>query len=455
MIIPLGVDDIQSHDENAARIRLENMYLIDSPLSPDGISRVSRPTLNTVANVGLGPVSGMFREDGSIGGMGFVVSDSTLYKTIDDATFFALGSVGGAGYCDFSGSEDRVLILRDGVVYSTDGVTITTVAMPDNVLVSSVAYIDGFFLLGVKDTEKFYWISPGLTDPDPLDFASAERLPDNIVSITIISDEIWFLGQSSVEVWVASGNSDAPFQRVSGRAYSYGCLTNDSVVTSSYKGYPCGIWVTPSGIVIMAQGQPQRISNQSVEEILRSATNTRAWSFEYNRDQFYILTCDQATFAFDFQKGTWSRWSSYLLDNWKAHLGYQRGSTIISGSYLGNNVYSLSEGVSDDDDPIIRTVSGLVIFQGNYMNCSRVNVLMNVGWTDSYGPPATLELRWSDDLGQTYGNYVAIPIGEKGNYRTDACFSGLGMIRRPGRLFQFRFSDKTRFRIDYATMNEM
>lgn len=463
-LIPLGTDDIESKDETAARIRLENMYLIDSPYSPDGISRVSRPTLTTKLSLGSDPVYGMFREDGVFEGVWFIVSGTSLYSydPISNITS-TVGSIPGTGWCEFAGGSlstgSRLLVLRDGIVYSWNGAALSVVNMPDGQAVGSIAYLDSYYFLSVTNDPtqigRFYWISPGDTDPDPLDFATAERLPDELVSISVLGDELWLLGGQSTEVWQASGNADAPFQRISGRAYNYGCVSNNTTVPSTSEGFPCLIWVTDGRVVVMAQGSPKRISNDSVDELLRTSTNYRAWGFQYNRHSFYILTCDEVTLVYDLSKQTWAQWGSYLRTNFRAHFGLQDGQDVYAGDSETGTVWKLVEGVSDDDDPVIRTVSGLVIFQGNFLACSRVNVIMNSGWTQEYGDEAVLELCWSDDLGGTYSPYVQIPVGKKGEYKTDVTFSGLGMIRRPGRLFKFRFSDKSRFRLDYATMNEM
>lgn len=465
-VIPLGTDDIQSKDETAARIRLENMYLIDSPYSPDGISRVSRPTLTNVATSPDGTIYGMFHKDGVFDGLGFFVSGNYLYSfNLSNTVVTQLGLIPGPGYCQFAGGSistgARLLILRNGIVYSWNGSALTKVLMPSSEPVGSITYLENFYFLSVKDTPtergRFYWISPGLTNPDPLDFATAERQPDDLESVSALGDELWMLGTDSGEVWIASGNSDSPYQAVQARAYNYGCLSPDTVAESTLGGTPALLWVTDNHIVAMAQanGAPARVSNDSVDEILKTGSNFRAWGFRYNRHSFYILTCDQATLVYDLNKQTWSRWSSFLQDYFRAHVGMQFGQDVYAGDYLSGKIYRFDEGVDDDGDSVIRSVAGLYVSAKNFEPCTRVNVIMNSGWTVNYGPTSILELQWSDDLGYTYGPWMQLDMGNTGEYKTDVTFSGLGMIRRPGRLFKFRFSDKARFRLDYATMNEM
>jgi len=336
--IPLGTNDLESASQDVVRIKSRNMYLIENPSSIDGFSRVSRPTVRGVYNLGTGPIMGIWRADGCLDGATLVVSGQDLFRWDLGATANNIGTVPGTGYVSFAGSTDRALVLRDQQVYFTDGITLTYVPMPDNRPVGSIAYMDGLFLLSISGEELFYWIQPEETYPDPLNFASAERFPDNLISIAITSDEIWMLGEDNEEVWQYTGDEGAPMSRISGRAYSNGCLNKDCVVSTTKNGLPCLLWVTGTGTVMMAQGMPAKVSNESVDELLRTATNVRAWPFSYNRHSFYILSADQFTVALDLDTGTWSRWDSFGYSYWRAHLGTQKGPTVYAGDYLSNSI---------------------------------------------------------------------------------------------------------------------
>lgn len=462
--LPLGTNDWQSAAENIQRLRLHNMYLVENPASPDQISRVSRPTLSTpVVTVGDGPIYGFWRQEATFDGDWLVVSDETLYR-VDDATqaVTTIGSIPGTEFCQFAGTSDRAVIVRGGVAYSTDGAALTTVLMPDDVdpyagspaPVGSVAMINSTFLLSVEGIQRFYWINPGETDPDPLNFASAERLPDAIISISIIGDEIWFIGASGPEVWSSTGDADAPFQRVNGRVYSDGCISRDSAVSVTFNNLPATMWVTDTASVVIAQGQIKKVSNESVEEFLKEADDIRAWTFRHNRHDFYILTTDMFSLAFDLQKGTWSRWDTYELLNWRAHLGIQSRARSFAGDSQSGVIWQLEEGVLDDTLPVIREISGTVDNTGTHIQCSSLYVRVNAGWSPSYDLEPTLEMRWSEDQGVTWTDYFQTSLGAKGRYDQDVIYRSMGLIFRPGRTFEFRFSDPARFRIDYAVLNE-
>lgn len=454
MIIPLGTNDTVLTSEDISRIRLRNMYLVNNPFSPDGVARVSRPTLSVLEEVGAGPINGIWQQDGSIGNRWLIVSGESLYSYIGGTTSF-LGTVPGSGLVAFAGNIVKALILRDGLVYSTDGTNLLPVAMPDDQLVQSVACIDSVFILTILASQVFYWMLPTESTPDALSFASAERTPDGIVGVGVVSDEIWFLGSFSVEVWQTTSNQDAPYQRIAGRVYGEGCASRDTVCVSSYNGYPCIVWVTDKKTVVLAQGNPSKISNATIEEFLRDSENLRAWIFRSNKNTFYVLTSDTGTYVYDLDMKTWCRWDSFGRNNWKTHLGIQVGDSVYGGDISSGKIFKLEEGVSDDGDPVIREVSGFVSHSGKHVKCSSVNVRVNSGYSDSYLEEPILEMRWSDDYGVTWTDYTQISLGSMGQYYKDVTARSLGMLYRPGREFEFRFSDLDRFRIDYATINEV
>lgn len=462
--IPLGVTDWESYHEDIPRLKVRNMYIVENPSSPDGMTRVSRPTLTTKKIIGVGPIKAMFRQDGCLNGDWFVVSGSELYR-VNRTTLShtKVGDLPGTGFCQFAGTSDRILVVRRDTLYSTDGASLTTVNLPDDIpgyedttpSVKSVATINGYFLLTITNTQRFYWIAPGEVDPDPLSFASAERLPDNIEAVATSSDEIWFIGSQGPEVWSPATDIDLPFQRINGRVYSDGTAYRDTVVQTVFNNLPCLVWVTTEGSVVIAQGGVKRISTDSVEEGIRRSSDFRAWSFRVNRHDFYILTSNNFTYVLDLTRGDWVRWDTYDKEYWLAHLGFQIGTAVYAGSSESNIIYLLEEGTDDDGLSVVREISGIVHNNGKPVQCASVAIKVNAGWSDSYDYEPKVELRWSDDQGVTWSEYDYIGLGTKGQYNTDTIFRSMGLIDRPSRVFEFRFAEKARFRIDYASMNEV
>lgn len=453
-IIPLGLGDFGSYTQNVSRFKTRNMYLADNPISQDGISRITRPTLSRFLEISSEPIRGIWAEEGSLNGSWLIAAGPTLYR-FDGTTTEYLASLTGSDYITFAAIAGRVIYLNDGKVFRVSpSFVVTQIVIPDDEPISSITSLNSYFILSVKDTQKYYFIEPGQDDPDPLSFASAERLPDAIVAARTVGDEIWMLGEGTTEILMPSGNAEFPFSRISGRIYPEGCLNADTaVVTTSSSGYAV-IWVTDSYSVVLGQNVPRVISTTAEEEKLREATNLRAWSFKHLRNSFYILTSDQFTLVYDLTKGLWYDWYSYDLEYFRAHMGFQTKDGVYAGDSETGIVWKLEEGEDDDGSPVVKEVSGFVTNTSTPQPCYAVFAFVNVGWSPNYTLNPTIEMRWSDDLGTTWSSYRQANLGRRGEYSSKVFFRSLGQIRSPGKVFEFRCSDPVRLRIDYAVMNE-
>lgn len=157
--------------------------------------------------------------------------------------------------------------LEGGTANALNGIV-----TPDDVAIVSLAVIAGYVLLVAAGGDKVYWIEP-TTDEfatpelpviDPLNFLSAEQLPDQIIEVRVIGDEIWFFGVQSTEVWYVSGASGVPFDRIKGRAFSRGVVEGTAVTIGS-KIFVIG----NDGVVYKTGGGLQRISTHAIEEKIR------------------------------------------------------------------------------------------------------------------------------------------------------------------------------------------
>lgn len=455
MLIPFGSEDWASAAYNIARSKLRNLYMTQNPVSADGVSRITRPSLSNSISVGTGPIAGMWKQSGALDDAIFIVSGTEFFKWDEVNAPTKIGDMPGTGLVEFASISDRLIIVREGLVYSTDGSTLTAVTIPDDAPISSVASINSYFILTVAGSDRFYWINPGGTDPDPLDFATAERFSDFLVCVRTISDEVWFLGSQGVEVWAPTGNGDIPFERIPARVYNEGCASSFSATPITFRGAPALIWVTNKKSVVLAQGSVQPISTESVEEVLNSgATNFRSWYFERQRKDFYVVTSDDVTFVYDTETNTWPRWDSYQYDYWTAHVGCQSGKNVYAGDSETNKVWSLGNAGSDEDRQIVREISGFIPNITAPFPCNFVGLQVNAGWSSVYGFEPQIELRWSDDYGFTWSDYYRSNLGDKGQYDSEIMFRSLGLVKRPGRIFEIRFSEDATFRLDHAIMNE-
>lgn len=140
------------------------------------------------------------------------------------------------------------------------------VPTPDDVGISSVAVLKSYVLCSVTNSQRVYFIRPGNTTIDPLDFFEAESEPDNLVDIIAVGDQVWLLGESSTEAWYATGDATVIFAPVQGRPFSRGSLLGTPVKLADSV-----IIVGDDYIAYRITGGAEPISDPSVSErILRS-----------------------------------------------------------------------------------------------------------------------------------------------------------------------------------------
>jgi hypothetical protein len=292
-------------------------------------------------------------------------------------------------------------------------------------------------------------MEPGEDDPDALSFFEAERFPDPVVTLAVNGDELWLIGTESEEVWVAVGGVDAPFEPAGGRTYENGCLARDTLVQIDNALF----YVARDGEVMLAQGVPQPISKPDVAESVRraDAVSLRAWAFRLDTHLFLVLTSNLATWVFDTVSQQWFNWLSWQTGNWRAHVGVG----LVAGDSVSNALWRLVPGRSNDaGEPMERRIAAGVEVIGPPVRCNNVSVRVAVGNTTSLTQAPRLELRWSDDEGNLWTDWRAVEVGKQGQYRQEAVFRRLGLLRRPGRIFEFRATDDAEFRISHAHWNE-
>jgi hypothetical protein len=465
MKIELAKTDFGSLTENVPRLKVSNMYIVQNPQSLSNVSYIARPSLSLLTTIPTGPTRGIWFQSQGGTTIIYVIGGTNLY-TYNNGTYTLIGEIPGTSFCTFASTIYGIAIQSDGLLYLYDGETITNVPIPDDNKVSDVTSLDNYFIVGIENTSKFYWILPGGTTINPLNFASAERNPDDIVTMISIGDELWSIGQSTVEIFTDSGDVTAPFIRTPQRVYTTGCIDKHSIVKTVYQYpstvnqdalLPCLIWVTPSKEVVLAQGTPRKISNESIEELLKASSTFTAWSFRTNRHDFYVLNTDTVTVVYDLTSEAWYRWNSYQQTTWKALSGVQINDSTYCVDGTSGNIYSLSYSPVDlTSDYLICEVGGFV---GNTTNggipCKSVTLFINYGYNSSYtNIDPVIEMRWSDSGGASYSNYVQGSLGKKGSYASTVRFRSLGNYQRPGRFFEFRFSEIQTFRLDAAITND-
>jgi len=150
-------------------------------------------------------------------------------------------------------------LLSGGDTHGLSGVEI-----PDGLPPTQVAALKSYIVVAIGLTDRFYWLEPAAVTINALNFATAESAPDQIVSLQVMQDTLWFIGQTTTEIWYATGTLALPFAPVAGRVYDRGALEGTVV---NIKGT---LYLVDQDYIVYAiAGGPQRVSNNGVEESIR------------------------------------------------------------------------------------------------------------------------------------------------------------------------------------------
>jgi hypothetical protein len=378
-IIPLGVGSYKRSDGLVPEVVLRNLYLEkdESGISPDKTLRIQRPGLTRLANLS-GTLRGVHYRTST--GERLAVAGSLFYVGETPR-----GSIDGADPVAITSTPFATLIAGGGKLYLF-GTGVATIALPDDApsagSVQDVDQLNGYGIV-LLPNGRFYWLVPGETAIDALNFATAESLPDKAVAIRRLGDEFWIFGQENVEVWQATGDQDAPFQRASGRNFERGCLYRDAVRRFDNTL----VWVGDDFQVYRASSVPQVISNPGIAERIRKTTGPcSAWTFGIDGHSFYVLTIPgQGTFAYDAATQAWSEFT------WPVGFGYQVNGETVAGSSMDGRLWRVDGNATTDDGEMFeRAVTATVATQGRPPRNDSVSI--GVGTSAD----TTIQLRWKD-----------------------------------------------------------
>lgn len=444
------------------RLELVNMLFEADPTNTaDMVSLFSRPGLDQLISQGSSPIRGVLRQDGVLGGLIFFVTGTKLYKaTQDGITVTEVGTIAGSDRVVMAGNGSNILIATGTTnFYSTDGSTVSSVSFPDSAAVMSVAVLNNYFLALRGDSQRVYFSAVGGITFDALDYFSFETQPDYTLNIAVDGDELWGLGQSSVEVYVPSGDADAPFIRVNGRMFQMGLASRDAVGKLD-DGFA---WVGQDRIVYHNASVPVRISTETIEQRLAEnpTADLTAWGYTVEGHLTWVLNVGTVC-TFAFSGGKWSEfrgfgedwfpvWSSARLTNGKA----------IVGDLQTGKIWTLDPSSTyDGDEGFICVFPALIEVYGAPLRCDSLVLDCSTGLgTPTYPTDnPTIQMQRSNDRGKTWQTWRTTYLGRQGVYGKTVAWMGSaitgGLIRRPGAVFNFRTQPPSRFTVRKARINE-
>ena len=153
----------------------------------------------------------------------FVSSTSTLIST-------NISGTGPVSMVD-NGSQIFIATNPDGYIYNINTTVFAKIGDPDFPGAVTVGYINGYFVFNEPNSQRV-WVTSLLdgTSIDPLEFASAEGSPDDLVGFEVDHRQAVLLGEESGELYENTGVAGFPFERAINGFFEVGCFNGDTVV---------------------------------------------------------------------------------------------------------------------------------------------------------------------------------------------------------------------------------
>lgn len=421
------------------------------------------PGLSLKVTVGTGPIRGLWEHGVYV----YAVSGNTFYRITNAWVVTALGVVSGTGPVSMADNGTQIFIAANpnGYIYNTATGVFAQINDPDFPGASVVDYLDGYFVF-IEPNSQRLWVTALLdgTSVDPLDFASAEGDPDNIISMIVDHRQVWLFGNTTTEVWYNAGLSDFPLVRVQGAFNELGCAARYSVAKMNNQVYWLGKDFRGQGIVYAANGyQGQRVSTHAVEWAIQQYSDmsgATAYTYQQDGHSFYVLNFPAAntTWVYDVTTGAWHERREWVSGAWARHRGdcqvFYNGEVLV-GDYENGNIYAFDLDVYTDNGAVQRWMrSWRALPTGeNTLNRTAQHTLQldcetGVGIVTGQGSDPEVMLRWSDDGGHTWSNEHWRKMGKIGEYGYRTIWRRLGMtMKLRDRVYEISGTDPVKLAI--------
>lgn len=452
---------------NAANNRMINLF-------PESIQEGGKeygflnrcPGTTILATIGDGPIRGQIE----FGGFGYVVSGDTLYKIDTLWAGTAIGTVSGTGVVSMADNGIQLFIAAnpDGFIYNSKTEEFGIISDTDFPGASTVGFLDGYFVFTEPESPRI-WVTSLFdgTTIDPLDFASAEGSPDNIVAMAIDHREVWLFGTDSVEVFYNAGTADSPLSRIQGAFIEVGCAARGSVAKVDNSLFWIGIDKRGQGIVYRASGySAARVSTHSIEHIISGLQNlSEAVAFSYQQEghSFYFITFPGCgiSIVYDASTNAWHERAEFTGGVFRNHRASSQmffNSKTVVGDFENGNIYSLDLGTYSDagnEQKWLRTWRALLPAQNQLKKTShhslQIDCESGVGLNNGQGSDPVVFLRWSDDGGHTWSNIREGKIGKIGETGRRVIFRRLGNTKKlRDRVYELSGTDPVKIAITGA-----
>lgn len=373
------------------------------------------------------------------GGRLFAITDSLL-EVHADWTTTDRGSIP-LGDVVLEDNETQLGIAADNKGFAFDLLTGSLSAITVNWPgCSFLGVLAGYGVVVPPNSNHFFLTeNQDFTVLDPLQFASAESSPGDIVGSIVKHQQLLLLKERSGEIWYDAGSADFPFARDDSAVIEVGCAAGRTLCKLGGVAYWLGRDEDGVAIVFGMPGYtPQRISSDALEEQLAAlgdVSGASAWVYHQEGQSRYVLNVPglETTWVYNVAAGIWherGEWNDGWSP-WRATCHAVAFGKHIVGDAAGN-IYEMSPTVNKYGAEVMRrnwrsphnATPGLAVQRFNSFEviCDTGN-----GLPSGYAP--TMLMRYSNDGGRHWESWIELPLGITGDSLARARETALGSAK--------------------------
>lgn len=390
-------------------------------------------------------------------GDAIVVRGDTVFRLTTAWGYTVIGKLNtSSGVVSISDNGTNAVLVDGPYGYSLNLTTnaLTQIVDPAFYGADYVDFLDSYLIFNKPDTFSFYLTGQYDLTLDPLDFASAEENPQDIVRHFVDHREIWFFKRTSTSIFIDSGNTDFPFTRTQS-AIEVGCAAAASVCKLDNSIFWLGEDERGAGTVWRANGYtPVEVSTEAVAHAIQGYSridDAIGYTYQKDKHQFYVLTFPTAnkTWQYDAFTGQWMElvWrdpddGSENRHRSNCHMYF--GGEHVVGDWENGNLYALDfDYYTDNGDPMpaIR-VTGHISnpsYTRMIFDALQIDMETGVGLQSGQGSDPQACLEWSDDGSQTWSNVHRCSMGAVGDYTARVRWTRMGQSR--DRVYRLTITD--------------
>lgn len=326
--------------------------------------------------------------------------------------------------------------------------------------VSTIRYVDGFFLFTKSDSQKLFnsQLRNGLSYI-ATDFVLAEADPDNITGMWILNNEPNVFGTQTSEPFQNIGGAGFPWQRVQGGVQDKGLKSKFAIEEMNDIMIFLGAdeKETPS-IYVSEGGRPEKISTIAIDNELAKFSDSViascfTWKYAQSGGQFVGFTFPgRVTFVYDFTTGLFHTRES--LNDAGALVPYRVSSVmdaygvLLVGDSVSNKIGILDKDVFTEYGETIRRrfVTPQFDNEGDpfWIDALELYGEPGVGLTSGQGSDPEVLMSFSSNGGRTFSDRISRKAGKLGEYDKRMIWNSLGRIPREV-CFKFEVSDPVKW----------